>query len=53
MTVEINKKTSKKDKEKLLQSAAKKQKLFNAKKFLGKLEWKGNPLTIQQQWRNE
>lgn len=53
MTVEINKKTSKKDKEKLLQNAAKKQKLFNAKKFLGKLEWKGNPLTLQQEWRNE
>ncbi|MBK8520462.1 MAG: hypothetical protein IPL54_06120 [Chitinophagaceae bacterium] len=53
MTVEINKKTSKKDKEKLLRNAAKKQMLFNAKKFLGKLEWKGDPLTLQQGWRNE
>ncbi len=53
MTVEINKKTSKKEKEKLFKNAAKKQKLFNAKRFSGKLEWKGDPLTLQQEWRNE
>lgn len=53
MTVEINKKTSKKEKDKLLKNAVKKQKLFNPKKFSGKLEWDGDPLTLQQQWRNE
>ena len=53
MTVEINKKTSQKEKGKLLRNVAKKQKLFNAKKFLGKLEWKGDPLALQKEWRNE
>jgi len=53
MTVQINKETTKKEKEKLLKNAAGKEKIFDAKKFLGKLKWKGDPLALQKEWRDE
>jgi hypothetical protein len=48
MTVEINKKTTGKEKDKLLKNVAGKEKIFDAKKFLGKLKWKGDPLALQK-----
>ncbi len=28
-------------------------KLMDAKKFAGKLQWKGDPLKLQREWRDE
>ncbi len=53
MVYVINKKTSRKELEKLFSGGAKKKGGFNAKKFCGALLFKKSPLLIQKQLRNE
>ena len=53
MTVVINSKTSKKDLKKALKKIKPKFKKFDASKFFGKLLWKGDPLKIQRELRDE
>jgi len=53
MTIVVTKKLTKKAKETIFKKIAPKYKLLNAKKFFGKLEWKGDPLKIQQEMRDE
>lgn len=53
MTIVVNKKLTNKEKERLLKKVVSKPKLFDAKKFSGKLKWNGDPLLLQKEWRNE
>ncbi|HWY37963.1 MAG TPA: hypothetical protein VNY73_05355 [Bacteroidia bacterium] len=53
MVFVINKKTSKKDLDRLFAGSRKKKGGFNAKKFCGSILYKKSPLLIQEQLRNE
>ncbi len=53
MTVEVKKKVDKKKSEQILSSLPDKIKPIDLSQFAGKLKWKGNPLKIQKQWRDE
>jgi hypothetical protein len=53
MTVEINKKTSKKEQETLLKKIKPKLKKLDASLFFGKVGYKGDPLKIQKELRDE
>ncbi len=53
MTVVINSKTSKKELENLLKKVKPKLKKLDASLFFGKVSYKGDPLKIQKQLRDE
>jgi hypothetical protein len=53
MTVVIDENLTKKETEKLLKQVKPTLKILDAKKFLGKIKIKGDPLKIQRQLRNE
>lgn len=53
MTVIIDNKTSKKERETLLKRIKPKLKKLDASKFFGKVSYKGDPLKIQKELRNE
>ena len=53
MTVVIDSKTSKKDLKKALKKIKPKFKKFDASKFFGKISFKGDPLEIQREMRDE
>ncbi len=53
MTVVIDGKTSKNDLKKALKKIKPKFKKFNASLFLGKVSFKGDPLKIQKELRDE
>jgi hypothetical protein len=53
MTVTINKNTTKGQRKKLLKKISPKPKTLDIDKFSGKLEWKGDPLSLQKEWRDE
>ncbi len=53
MTVEVKKKVDKKRSEQILSSLPDKIKPIDLSKFAGKLKWKGDPLKIQKEWRDE
>ena len=52
MTV-ITRKTTAKNISEILRDIKPKKKGLNMKKFSGKLTWKGDALTVQQQMRND
>jgi hypothetical protein len=52
MKVEVNKKLNKEKYEELILSLPKNIKPIDLSKFAGKLKWKGDPLKLQQKWRN-
>lgn len=53
MNVEINKDLTKKEREKQLKKVSPRIKKLDAKKFFGKVSWKGDPLKMQQEMRDE
>jgi len=53
MTVEVDKKLTKQERDQILKKMQSKPKLFDAKKYFGKLKIQGNPLEIQRQMRDE
>lgn len=53
MTVVIDKNTSPEKIKKLLEKVSPKLKTVNTTKYLGKIKWKGDPLKIQRQLRDE
>jgi len=53
MTVEVKKKIDKKKAERILLSFPEKIKPIDLSKYAGKLQWKGDPLKLQKQWRDE
>ena len=53
MNVLIDKSLSKAQREKLLKKVEPKMKTLDAKKFAGKVSWKGDPLEIQRKMRDE
>ncbi len=53
MNVVIDKTLTEEDKEKLIEKVQPKMKVLDAKKFLGKISWKGDPLKIQREMRDE
>lgn len=53
MTVVIDGKTSKKDLKKAIEKIKPKYKKFDASLFLGKVSFKGDPLKIQKELRDE
>jgi hypothetical protein len=52
MTI-ITKKTTRKEISKVLKTKNTKRKVMDIKKFAGKLSWKGDPLEIQRQMRDD
>ena len=53
MTLVVNKKISKQKMEEMIDHLKPAPKVFNAKKFFGKIKIKGDPLKIQREMRNE
>lgn len=53
MTVEVKKKLDKKNSEQILSSLPGRIKPIDLKKYAGKLQWKGDPLKLQKEWRDE
>ena len=53
MTVTIKKKLDVKKSEKVLQSLPNNIKPIDLSKYAGKLKWKGDPLKLQKEWRDE
>jgi hypothetical protein len=53
MTVEIKKKVDNKKSEQILASFPAKIKPIDLSKYAGKLQWKGDPLKLQKEWRDE
>ncbi len=53
MNVEINKDFNKKERDKHLKKVIPRLKKLDAKKFFGKVSWKGDPLKMQQEMRDE
>jgi hypothetical protein len=53
MKVVIDKTLAHQDREKLLKKVQPKMKGLDVKKFAGKISWKGNPLKIQREMRDE
>lgn len=53
MNVLIDKMLTKEEREKLLKKVQPKLKVLDAKKFVGKVSWKGDPLKIQCEMRDE
>lgn len=53
MNVLIDKTHTKEEREKLLKKVQPKMKVLDAKKFAGKISWKGDPLKIQREMRDE
>jgi hypothetical protein len=51
--VVVDKKPTKKEREEILEKMKSKPKLFDAKKYFGKIKIKGHPLEIQRQMRDE
>ena len=53
MNVLIDKMLTKEEREKLLKKVQPKLKVLDAKKFVGEISWKGDPLKIQREMRDE
>ncbi|MBA4139219.1 MAG: hypothetical protein H0X70_01745 [Segetibacter sp.] len=53
MTVVVDKKLNKEKSEEVILSLPNNIKPIDLSKFTGKLKWKGNPLKLQQKWRDE
>jgi hypothetical protein len=53
MTVEVKNEVDKKKSEQILSSFPDKIKPIDLKKYAGKLEWTGDPLKLQKEWRDE
>ena len=53
MTVVVDKKLTKKERDKILNKMQSESKLFDAKKYFGKVKIQGDPLEIQRQMRDE
>lgn len=53
MQVTIDKNLTKEEREKLLKKVQPKLKVLDAKKYAGKVSWKGDPLKIQREMRDE
>jgi hypothetical protein len=53
MKVVVDKKLTKQKSEEIIFSLPNNIKPIDLSKFAGKLQWKGNPLKLQQKWRNE
>jgi hypothetical protein len=53
MTVVVKKKLTKKEKDEILNAAPERVKPINVAKYKGKFKWKGDPLKLQKQWRDE
>ena len=53
MKVEVKKKLNKKKSEQVLSSNYDKIKPIDLSKYVGKLQFKGDPLKLQKEWRDE
>ena len=53
MKVIVKKKLTKKEREEILGSTPERIKPIDVSKYKGKFKWKGDPLKIQKEWRNE
>jgi hypothetical protein len=53
MTVVINRKLTKNEKEKLFSSKKDRIKPLKIAKYKGKFKWNGDALKLQKEWRNE
>jgi hypothetical protein len=53
MTVVVNKELNKEKSEEVILSLPNNIKPIDLSKFAGKLKWKGDPLKLQQKWRDE
>ena len=53
MTIVVKRKLTKKEKEKIINSATQRVKPIDVSKYKGKFKWDGNPLKMQKKWRDE
>jgi hypothetical protein len=53
MTVTVKKKLTKKEKEKIFNSAQARVKPIDVSRYKGKFKWEGDPLKLQKEWRDE
>jgi hypothetical protein len=53
MTVTVNKKLTRKEREMILKKLKSEPKRFDGKKYFGKVKIKGDPLEMQRQMRDE
>lgn len=53
MTTIVKKRLTKKEQEKILKAAPQRIKPIKVSKYKGKFKWKGDPMDLQNQWRDE